>query len=133
MANQREANPLMFVHNRAANGACDEYKTTQGALHGRQKAVIKARREAKRGIAERDSRSHKQREEESVTLACADERRVETIGVARDSRDTLAHPRAEMKRNCTNLKAIESKQLIFRHGRSQVRKTGSVQQKRQRP
>ncbi|MFU0180346.1 phosphate starvation protein PhoH, partial [Salmonella enterica] len=33
---------------------------------GRQKAVIKARREAKR-VLRRDSRSHKQREEESVT------------------------------------------------------------------
>ncbi len=33
---------------------------------GRQKAVIKARREAKR-VIRRDSRSHRQREEESVT------------------------------------------------------------------
>ncbi len=35
------------AHNRAANGACDEYKQLKGALHGKTKAVIKARREAK--------------------------------------------------------------------------------------
>ena len=63
----KEANPLMFVRiNRAANGACDEYKQLKVLSMGRQKAVIKARREAKR-VLRRDSRSHKQREEESVT------------------------------------------------------------------
>ncbi len=54
------------AHNRAANGACDEYKQLKVLSMGRQKAVIKARREAKR-VLRRDSRSHKQREEESVT------------------------------------------------------------------
>lgn len=51
------------AHNRAANGACDEYKQLKVLSMGRQKAVIKARREAKR-VLRRDSRSHKQREEE---------------------------------------------------------------------
>ena len=60
------------AHNRAANGACDEYKQLKVLSMGRQKAVIKARREAKR-VLRRDSRSHKQREEESVTSPCADE------------------------------------------------------------
>lgn len=53
---------------------------------GRQKAVIKARREAKR-VLRRDSRSHKQREEESVT-SLVQMGGVEAIGMARDSRDT---------------------------------------------
>ena len=53
---------------------------------GRQKAVIKARREAKR-VLRRDSRSHKQREEESVT-SLVQMSGVEAIGMARDSRDT---------------------------------------------
>ena len=35
------------AHNRAANGACDEYKQLKVLSMGRQKAVIKARREAK--------------------------------------------------------------------------------------
>lgn len=51
---------------------------------GRQKAVIKARREAKR-VLRRDSRSHKQREEESVT-SLVQMGGVEAIGMARDSR-----------------------------------------------
>ncbi len=54
---------------------------------GRQKAVIKAHREAKR-VLRRDSRSHKQREEESVTSLVQMSGGVEAIGMARDSRDT---------------------------------------------
>lgn len=53
---------------------------------GRQKAVIKARREAKR-VIRRDSRSHRQREEENVT-SLVQMGGVESIGMARDSRDT---------------------------------------------
>ncbi|EPD6685300.1 phosphate starvation-inducible protein PhoH, partial [Cronobacter sakazakii] len=52
---------------------------------GRQKAVIKARREARR-VLRRDSRSHRQREEESVTTL-VQMSGVEAIGMARDSRD----------------------------------------------
>ena len=77
---------------------------------GRQKAVIKARREAKR-VLRRDSRSHKQREEESVT-SLVQMGGVEAIGMARDSRDTspiLARNEAQLH----YLKAIESKQLIL--------------------
>lgn len=81
------------AHNRAANGACDEYKQLKVLSMGRQKAVIKARREAKR-VLRRDSRSHKQREEESVT-SLVQMSGVEAIGMARDSRDTSPHPRAK--------------------------------------
>lgn len=80
---------------------------------GRQKAVIKARREAKR-VLRRDSRSHKQREDESVT-SLVQMSGVEAIGMARDSRDTspiLARNEAQLH----YLKAIESKQLIFATG-----------------
>ncbi|STE87054.1 phosphate starvation-inducible protein [Escherichia coli] len=98
---------------------------------GRQKAVIKARREAKR-VLRRDSRSHKQREEESVT-SLVQMGGVEAIGMARDSRDTspiLARNEAQLH----YLKAIENKAADIRHGRSRVReKPGSAQQKRQRP
>lgn len=52
---------------------------------GRQKAVIKARREAKR-LLRRDSRSHKLYEEESVT-SLVQIGGVESIGMARDNRD----------------------------------------------
>ncbi len=78
-----------------------------------KKAVIKARREAKR-VLRRDSRSHKQREEESVT-SLVQMSGVEAIGMARDSRDTspiLARNEAQLH----YLKAIESKQLIFATG-----------------
>ncbi|MCU9638910.1 phosphate starvation protein PhoH, partial [Escherichia coli] len=64
---------------------------------GRQKAVIKARREGKR-VLRRDSRSHKQREEESVA-SLVQMSGVEAIGMARDSRDTspiLARNEAEL-------------------------------------
>lgn len=54
---------------------------------GRQKAVIKARREAKRVIRRRDSRSHRQREEESVT-SLVQMGGIEAIGMVRENRDT---------------------------------------------
>ena len=87
---------------------------------GRQKAVIKARREAKR-VLRRDSRSHKQREEESVA-SLVQMGGVEAIGMARDSRDTspiLARNEAQLH----YLKAIESKQLIFATGEAGCGKT----------
>ncbi len=60
---------------------------------GRQKAVIKARREAKR-VLRRDSRSHKQREEESVT-SLVQMGGVEAIGMAPRQSRYFAHPRAK--------------------------------------
>lgn len=117
----KEANPSdVRAHNRAANGACDEYKQLKVLSMGRQKAVIKARREAKR-VLRRDSRSHKQREEESVT-SLVQMSGVEAIGMARDSRDTspiLARNEAQLH----YLKAIESKQLIFATGEAGCGKT----------
>jgi len=87
---------------------------------GRQKAVIKARREAKR-VLRRDSRSHKQREDESVT-SLVQMGGVEAIGMARDSRD--ASPiTARNEAQAHYLNAIESKQLIFATGEAGCGKT----------
>lgn len=87
---------------------------------GRQKAVIKARREAKR-VLRRDSRSHKQREDESVT-SLVQMGGVEAIGMARDSRDaTPITARNEAQAHYLN--AIESKQLIFATGEAGCGKT----------
>src|SRR5699024_10510676 len=74
------------AHNRAANGACDEYKQLKVLSMGRQKAVINARREAKR-VLRLDSRSYKHHEEESFS-SLVQMSGVEAIGMARDSRDT---------------------------------------------
>lgn len=87
---------------------------------GRQKAVIKARREAKR-VLRRDSRSHKQREEESVT-SLVQMSGVEAIGMARDSRDTSPIA-ARSEAQAQYLEAIESKQLIFATGEAGCGKT----------
>ena len=87
---------------------------------GRQKAVIKARREAKR-VLRRDSRSHKQREEESVT-SLVQMSGVEAIGMARDSRDTSPIA-ARSEAQAQYLEAIESKQLIFATGEAGDRKS----------
>ncbi len=79
----------------------------------------------------RDSRSHKQREEESVT-SLVQMGGVEAIGMARDSRDTspiLARNEAQLH----YLKAIESKQLISPRAKPGAEKPRSAQQKRQRP
>lgn len=84
---------------------------------GRQKAVIKARREAKR-VLRRDSRSHKQREEESVT-SLVQMGGVEAIGMARDSRDT-SPVKARNEAQAHYLNAIDSKQLIFCDRRSRL-------------
>lgn len=87
---------------------------------GRQKAVIKARREAKR-VLRRDSRSHKQREEESVT-SLVQMGGVEAIGMARDSRDT-SPVKARNEAQAHYLNAIDSKQLIFATGEAGCGKT----------
>jgi len=87
---------------------------------GRQKAVIKARREAKR-VIRRDSRSHRQREEETVT-SLVQMGGVESIGMARDSRDTSTiEARTEAQGHY--LSAIENKQLIFATGEAGCGKT----------
>lgn len=97
---------------------------------GRQKAVIKARREAKR-VLRRDSRSHKQREEESVT-SLVQMGGVEAIGMARDSRDT-SPVKARNEAQAHYLNAIDSKQLIFAYrSKPAAEKHGSVRQRRQK-
>ncbi|MCG1033230.1 phosphate starvation-inducible protein PhoH [Bacillus amyloliquefaciens] len=87
---------------------------------GRQKAVIKARREAKR-VLRRDSRSHKQREEESVT-SLVQMSGVEAIGMARDCRDTTPIA-ARNDAQAQYLNAIENKSLIFATGEAGCGKT----------
>ncbi|AJI96005.1 phoH-like family protein [Yersinia ruckeri] len=87
---------------------------------GRQKAVIKARREAKR-VIRRDSRSHRQREEENVT-SLVQMGGVESIGMARDSRDTSAIV-ARTEAQSHYLEAIANKQLIFATGEAGCGKT----------
>lgn len=108
------------AHNRAETGACDEYQQLKVLSMGRQKAVIKARREAKR-VLRRDSRSHKQREEESVT-SLVQMSGVEAIGMARDSRDNSPIV-ARNEAQAHYLNAIESKQLIFATGEAGCGKT----------
>ncbi len=83
----------MFVRIIALPTARVMNTNNSGALHGKTKAVIKARREAKR-VLRRDSRSHKQREEESVT-SLVQMSGVEAISMARDESRYLAHPRAK--------------------------------------
>jgi len=87
---------------------------------GRQKAVIKARREAKR-VIRRDTRSHRQREEESVT-SLVQMGGVETIGMARDSRDNSVIE-ARTENQAIYLNAIAHKQLIFATGEAGCGKT----------
>ncbi len=108
------------AHNRVVDGACDEYQQLKVLSMGRQKAVIKARREAKR-VLRRDSRSHKQREEESVT-SLVQMSGVEAIGMARDSRD-LSPVVARNDAQAQYLNAIESKSLIFATGEAGCGKT----------
>lgn len=108
------------AHNRAEAGTCDVNQQRKVLSMGRQKAVIKARREAKR-VLRRDSRSHKQREEESVT-SLVQMSGVEAIGMARDSRDNSPIV-ARNEAQAHYLKAIESKQLIFATGEAGCGKT----------
>lgn len=108
------------AHNRVAVDACDVNQQLKVRSMGRQKAVIKARREAKR-VLRRDSRSHKQREEESVT-SLVQMSGVEAIGMARDSRDNSPIA-ARNEAQAHYLNAIESKQLIFATGEAGCGKT----------
>ena len=87
---------------------------------GRQKAVIKARREAKR-VIRRDARSHRQLEEESVT-SLVQMGGVESIGMARDKRDS-SPIEARTEAQGHYLSAIENKQLIFATGEAGCGKT----------
>ncbi len=107
-------------HNRMVLDRADNETNCKVPSMGRPKAVIKARREAKR-VLRRDSRSHKQREEESVT-SLVQMSGVEAIGMARDSRDAspiMARNEAQQH----YLHAIESKQLIFATGEAGCGKT----------
>ncbi len=65
----QEANPLMFVRIIALPTARVMKQTTQGALHGKTKSSDQSSSQAKR-VLRRDSRSHKQREEESSPRLC---------------------------------------------------------------
>ena len=87
---------------------------------GRQKAVIKARREARR-VLRSDSRSHRQREEESVT-SLVQMGGLDAIGMACDSRDR-APIEARNDAQAHYLNAIETKQLIFATGEAGCGKT----------
>ncbi len=87
---------------------------------GRQKAVIKARREARR-VLRNDSRSHRQREEESVT-SLVQMGGLDAIGMARDVRDR-APIEARNEAQAHYLNAIETKQLIFATGEAGCGKT----------
>ena len=74
---------------------------------GRQKAVIKARREAKR-VIRRESRSHRQREEESVT-SLVQMGGIEAIGMESKNRDnSVIKGRAGAEKH--ELSTIENKQ-----------------------
>ena len=87
---------------------------------GRQKEVIKARREAKR-VIRGNSRSHRQREEETVT-SLIQMGGVESIGMARDTRDSSTI-QARNEAQGHYLSAIENKQLIFATGEAGCGKT----------
>lgn len=108
------------AHNRVGSDACDVNQQLKVRSMGRQKAVIKARREAKR-VLRRDSRSYKQREEESVT-SLVQMSGVESIGMARDSRDNSPIA-ARNEAQAHYLNAIESKSLIFATGEAGCGKT----------
>ena len=108
------------THPRAGAGTRNVDQQLKVLSMGRQKAVIKARREAKR-VLRRDSRSHKQREEESVT-SLVQMSGVEAIGMARDSRDASPIV-ARNEAQAHYLNAIESKQLIFATGEAGCGKT----------
>jgi phosphate starvation-inducible PhoH-like protein len=111
---------IVSAHNRVDRGACDVNQQRKVLSMGRQKAVTRARREAKR-VLRQDSRSHKQREEESVT-SLVQMSGVEAIGMARDSRD--ASPiEARNDAQAHYLNAIDNKQLIFATGEAGCGKT----------
>ncbi len=107
-------------HYRACSDSAGNETNSKVPSMGRQKAATKVRREAKR-VLRRDSRSHRQREEESVT-ALVQMGGVESIGMARDTRD---HSPIEARNEAQAhyLHAIESKQLIFATGEAGCGKT----------
>lgn len=111
---------IVRAHNRVDIDACDVNQQRKVLSMGRQKAVTKARREAKR-VLRQDSRSHKQREEESVT-SLVQMSGVEAIGMARDSRDT-SPIEARNDAQAHYLNAIDNKQLIFATGEAGCGKT----------
>lgn len=87
---------------------------------GKQKAVIRARREAKR-VVKRDGRSQRQREEDQAA-SLVQMGGIETIGMAREKRDN-APVTARTEAQVAYLSAIESKQLIFATGEAGCGKT----------
>lgn len=107
-------------HYHAAVDSVGNETNSKVPFMGRQKAVIKARREAKR-VLRRDSRSHRQREEESVT-AFVQMSGVESIGMARDTRDHSPIA-ARNEAQAHYLEAIETKKLIFATGEAGCGKT----------
>ncbi len=87
---------------------------------GKQKAVIRARREAKR-VVKRDGSSQRQREEDQAA-SLVQMGGIETIGMAREKRDN-APVTARTEAQVAYLSAIESKQLIFATGEAGCGKT----------
>lgn len=87
---------------------------------GRQKAMIKARREAKR-VLRHDARSHRQREEASVT-SLVEMGGVNAIGMARETRDQ-APIVARNPAQADYLSAIDHRKLIFATGEAGCGKT----------
>lgn len=87
---------------------------------GRQKAVVKARREAKR-VLRSDARSHRCREEESVS-SLVHMSGLDAIGMARDVRDRQPIV-ARNESQANYLHAIASKSLIFATGEAGCGKT----------
>ncbi|MBT0729475.1 phosphate starvation-inducible protein PhoH [Rosenbergiella nectarea] len=87
---------------------------------GRQKAVVKARREAKR-VLRSDARSHRSREEESVS-SLVHMSGLDAIGMARDVRDRQPIV-ARNESQAHYLQAITAKSLIFATGEAGCGKT----------
>ncbi|MBW7984743.1 phosphate starvation-inducible protein PhoH [Enterobacillus tribolii] len=87
---------------------------------GKQKAVIRARREAKR-VIKRENRHQRLREEEQVT-SLVQMSGVEAIGMAREKRDN-APLEARTEAQARYLSALETKQLIFATGEAGCGKT----------
>ncbi len=87
---------------------------------GKQKAVIKARREARR-VLRSDTRSHRQREEQSVS-SLVELGGLNTIGMARETRDN-SPIRARNEAQQAYLEAITHRQLIFASGEAGCGKT----------
>lgn len=87
---------------------------------GRQKAMIKARREAKR-VLRHDARSHRQREEDSVT-SLVEMGGINAIGMAREARDYTQVVARNLPQS-QYLLAIQNRKLIFAVGEAGCGKT----------